>query len=332
MTTSVAEPKSATHEDDATTWASVIDPELLDTGSAPIDIPRPRTPFRATEMIQWEHIYPNSWETSSSTSTERQTVIWHGEKEATEDVDVAKSPETKSANIDYLFESEDDKRHTSKKSYRAPPDVEYIPLSPERTSPWDLGQDLWRRNQPKFPIEPDLPAVVIDEYLPGQNDLMSGAVDPRDDNVTLMAFPEDSVTSDFEDNLAAGLFRMPFKIINRRDIRRLDLPFDDPHSLRVLPPDFLTTYLGLSRAIEEVCGRGSWTDEKLIDAIAKRGGMSGKRVVYPEDIVPYVRKGEIKPDSGDDESDDGGKGDPYDKEYWKEMQLQGEIWDEIEVP
>ncbi|KAH0828206.1 hypothetical protein AYO21_03766 [Fonsecaea monophora] len=189
--------------------------------------------------------------------------------------------------------------------------------------------------QNEEPSDADLlPFVAIEQYIPGVNDLMSGAVSLLDKTSTDM-------TQDDNIMCMHGLERrlMPFKVLPQRDLFGLGLPFADESSLCELPSGFLTTVRGLERAVGEfyasnpdVFADDIESDVALLGMIAKRGGLARtkfQQVVYPEEIVPLDDPDLVLKENFESS---GGEQDDQDKEYWAELQEQGRIWDELYIP
>lgn len=227
------------------------------------------------------------------------------------------SPET-GEYIPPLFFYDDDRHHgiSSPCPYSAMRGTGYLSLQEIYNGEKDTDDKT-------CPEEDPLPQVIIQKQFPGENDMMGGALDPCDEVAGLPTYTEEAVMCECKDDVATSLAHMPFKVIGRYDLAALRPPFNDIRYLRFLPHNFLTTYLGVSRALQEVKDEVENWNEALLDAIVKRGGTSSKRVVYPEDIIPLLNFGQF--DDGDDD-------DPWDKEYWQELRKQGQIWEEIEVP
>lgn len=170
------------------------------------------------------------------------------------------------------------------------------------------------------PAEHELWEVTIEEHFPEENDEMSGALSQHEETKGL-EFCDKNVISECLFDLSLGIATMPYKTLRRHQLFRLDLPLDDLEMLRLLPEGLITTYRGVGRAMEYVAERGDYSDEALLEAIGRRGGFAYHDVIYPEDIVPWER-----PDS-EGEWEQG-----FDEVYWKELQQQGKIWEEVYVP
>ncbi|EXJ90093.1 hypothetical protein A1O3_03162 [Capronia epimyces CBS 606.96] len=251
------------------------------------------------------------WETVSSTSSECETKIGDGG---------IVLPDTVLSATEPLLPI----HHNGHGRTTIPPLPESPTSSMGHLSPLENEEDQTDTGDTTPPDDLVLPEVIIEDHLPGENDMMSGAVDPQDDIQPLSTFTEESVMCDCKNNFARLLSSMPFKVIGRYELATFNLPFDDVRCLQQLPPDFLTTYFGVGRAMAEATEDMEYSDDAFLEAMAKRGGTSRRRVVYPEDIIPFIGFGEVE--DGEDD------GDLYDQEYWRELQLQGEIWDDLYVP
>ncbi|KIW90011.1 uncharacterized protein Z519_09441 [Cladophialophora bantiana CBS 173.52] len=177
--------------------------------------------------------------------------------------------------------------------------------------------------------EIDLPFVPIEQHVPGQNDMMSGAVSHLDETSTELLMDDNTICTSSNACQVA-----PYKVLRRHRLFNIGLPFADESRLFELPRDFLTTYRGLDRAVEEfrACDRDTInemdSDTALLDMIVKRGGFTSNRfqeVVYPEDIIPFEY---FQPAPGIN-FELSGEEEVQDEEYWEEMKEQGKIWDEI---
>lgn len=225
-----------------------------------------------------------------------------------------------------------------------------------------------------LPAEDDdgLPIVLVEEYDPDTT-LMSGAVDPRDADVPAilgLSSSDDGVMCSTINDCQHCYDKMPYRVLERGHLYELGLPFNDIRRLRVLNRDFLTTFRGVERALDEWRDYAAQMrihpsleidlDEVMIVALVKRAGTSRRQVVYPEYIVPFW------PPEGWDDSDDSSEAETdwedkkkadaggtktsdeerpttqkrarfeldfgSDDEYWTEIEAQGNIWDEIKVP
>jgi hypothetical protein len=116
---------------------------------------------------------------------------------------------------------------------------------------------------------------------------------------------------------------MPHKIITLDQLAMLKLPVFPRACLRRLPWDYLTTYLGVQRAMEEIANDTTCPQETVLMALIKRGGTSHRRIVYPENIIPLLHFSDFDADMKQD--------DPYDTEYWEELHVQGELWYELDT-
>lgn len=233
-----------------------------------------------------------------------------------------------------------------------------------------------------FPPDDALPEVVVEQYEPGINDIMTGAVDPQDalsTNALGLSFSDDDdVICSSRHRCGYCYDKMPYRVLRRSHLYKLGLPLDDQRHLDLLPVDLLTTFRGVERAWDEFEDiRRQYQDEvredeefdpdlnqSLILALAKRGGTSRRQVVYPEDIRPLFPKHEDNEDAQGYEAEDEGAGRDrdagidadtegdarsrrerrsrvrnrvrsqigFDDEYWRELEDQGAIWDEIYVP
>ncbi|EXJ68427.1 uncharacterized protein A1O5_08219 [Cladophialophora psammophila CBS 110553] len=177
--------------------------------------------------------------------------------------------------------------------------------------------------------EIDLPFVPIEQHVPGHNDMTSGAVSHLDETSTDLLMDDNTICTSSNACQVA-----PYKVLRRHRLFNIGLPLADEGRLYDLPRDFLTTYRGLDRAVEEfrACDGDMInemdSDTALLDMIVKRGGFTSNRfqeVVYPEDIIPFeyfqpAPRGNFEL-SGEEEVQD--------EEYWEEIKVQGKIWDEI---
>lgn len=185
--------------------------------------------------------------------------------------------------------------------------------------PLDLETDRKFDDDKKSPEDDEdaVPEVIIEKHILGQNDKMSGGLSHPD------AWPptvsERHVHSQCASDPNLTILEMPYKVIRRHELFRLNLPLEDIRNLYQFPFGFLTTYRGVELALEEVGELD--TDDALLEAIWKRGGFCRSEVVYPENIIPTARREE------NGEWEEG-----FDEDYWFELQAQGKIWDEIHVP
>ncbi|EXJ95107.1 hypothetical protein A1O1_00226 [Capronia coronata CBS 617.96] len=194
------------------------------------------------------------------------------------------------------------------------------------SSPTDKKYDgLKHREESPAPNDNDLPTVVKEKHFEGENDMMSGAVSPDDEIKVLSTFTDDTIMCVAKNDLSAALSHMPLKVIGRYELATLHLPFNDMRSLRFLPFNYLSTYLGVKRAIEEVTQHPGYTDQDLLHALLKRGGSSRRRVVYPEYINSFFGFGRA-------DEDDEEKAYKYDLAYWQQLYELGEFWEYIDVP
>ncbi|OAP56109.1 hypothetical protein AYL99_09288 [Fonsecaea erecta] len=214
-------------------------------------------------------------------------------------------------------------------------------LSPIDEEPNDRPEDNTEGYEP-IPREPvnkvqnktsanaELPFVAIEQYVLGFNDMMSGAVSPLD---------QVSTDVDQDDNIVcADEFvrqRMPYKVLRRDELFHEGLPFVNDHLLWELPEEFMTTYRGLDRAVEEfyqfdeeAFASDMEADVALLGMIIKRGGLTENRaqqVVYPEDIVPLpARENPLQGFAQELDSED--------LEYWVEVGDLGLFWNELDIP
>lgn len=225
-------------------------------------------------------------------------------------------------------------------------------------------------------FDPPLPYVVVEKHDPKVNDMMTGAMDPRDSAVSeSMPLPGKNIMSTHSYDLSEACVLMPYKVISMKDLRQMLLPVRDYRILNSLPDDLLTTFRGLDRAIDHLylihkkLARGGpdpmkvvsmnldW-DRTFITALSMRSGSCKNDVVYPEDIVPTITRETYAACGIKCEGEGVGEGsgayeypDPeatsvpqdedmrlmalfgqFDDEYWGELQEQGAIWDEIDLP
>ncbi|EXJ62200.1 hypothetical protein A1O7_02633 [Cladophialophora yegresii CBS 114405] len=242
------------------------------------------------------------------------------------------------------------------------------PLSPSRSSPQTVlysskdesKEDVADRQEldaetvaasttapPGKELEPELdeensPTVPIETHFAGEPVYMSGAVSLQD---KIADDPGVSANDNIDCDYRLVFDQMPYRVIRRNALYSLGMPADTDTLVDSLPPQFVTTNLGIQRAWEEWTG---WTqnaelegsDENpaadsaamLVRAIICRGGMPptyGQQVIYAEDIIPLEH---LQPD-GAGSCEWNGRTEVYDPAYWMALQMQGEIWNEMpEIP
>ncbi|KAJ9616813.1 hypothetical protein H2200_000532 [Cladophialophora chaetospira] len=126
---------------------------------------------------------------------------------------------------------------------------------------------------------------------------------------------------------------MPYKIIRRNQLW-IELGFDDESTLHKLPTRFVTTCMGVQKALNEWidsrCAFESdpdfdgfdW-DQQLVELVGYRGGVvpnPNQEVIYPEEIIPLEHVERCSKGwrwNGQTKKED----------YWLELQAQGDIWE-----
>jgi hypothetical protein len=175
----------------------------------------------------------------------------------------------------------------------------------EDPSPTFIIETITAVSQPKS--VPQLPRVIVEQYEPGVNDLMTGAMNPA---LQPRRTPEELARLAQEDNNATVCifdFRylnniMPCRLFSIREIATLNI-FNVIDNINRLPAGFHTTTMGLKKVWWEIW-RGQadavYGDELLLMELLKVGGVPGQQyseqagwgVVYPEDLVPCTSENE----------------------------------------
>ncbi|ETI23937.1 hypothetical protein G647_05744 [Cladophialophora carrionii CBS 160.54] len=210
-------------------------------------------------------------------------------------------------------------------------DAETVAASP--TAP--LGKEL------DLDLDENGPTVCIVSHIEGEPVYMSGAVSPQD---KIADDPSVAGNDNIDCDYRLVFDQMPYRVIRRSALYSLGMPPETDTLVDRLPPQFVTTNLGVQRAWEEwtawmqnVEGEGSDaysldSAAVLVQAIIHRGGLpptSGQQIIYPEDIIPLEH---LQPDrAGGWEWN--GRTEVYDPTFWVELKMQGEIWKEMpEIP
>lgn len=153
----------------------------------------------------------------------------------------------------------------------------------------------------------DKPDVPVERHERGRNDMINGAVGPAE--IPL-------VDADYQDNilkwcptLGEAVEAMPLKVVRKQFL--IDTYFPESRnneSWSTLPDDFCITLGGVGSAVREVGETaGQVTDEHVMFALAKRGGICDDDIVYPENIEPLI----------------GSNDEGFDEEFWSD------IWREL---
>ena len=179
-----------------------------------------------------------------------------------------------------------------------------------------------------------VPVVSVIPHLAGEPVYMTGAV-ASEDSIETVANEDDHIDCD----IRVVLEQMPYKPIRSKDLLAFDLGLNDQSTLCMLPDEFVTTYLGIQLALNDLAatkaayaededfGNIDW-DEDLVVQIMYRGGFvpvpSEKAfqsvVIYPEDIIPAELW-------NCEESEWNGRSDVHDRDYWLELRAQGKVWE-----
>ena len=157
--------------------------------------------------------------------------------------------------------------------------------------------------------------VTVEDYSPGQDYVMTGALAQGENRTRRIACENDAIVCD--EDLADAVKHMPFRLLTLKEINDMDL-FTYSQSIYELPEDFQTTILGVWLSVTEIAGKDGYGDKELLGELLRRGGEPDgyMSVVYPEDLVPYI----------------GADHEWYDEEYWEQIYDQGKIWDEVYIP
>ena len=161
--------------------------------------------------------------------------------------------------------------------------------------------------------------VVVEQYQPGVNDFMTGAVSPAHQPLRAPAelaslIRDDNDSTVCNEALDYMNMSMPKMIFDRDGFSRLDL-LDLPQNIGSLPEDFHITMAGIRVAFLEIFGTGgqrAYEDGELIAQLLMLGGKPRKpkiMILYPEDLVPI--------ESGENWGE-------LHRQYWKELRDMAE--------
>jgi hypothetical protein len=183
----------------------------------------------------------------------------------------------------------------------------------------DCGFPFSRSSAPSpQPVDPEAPllgSVTELEHIPGVNDLMSGVLPPDADSIPPPAIimpisPQDRIAC--HDDIASLLEYQQDTLLTKHSVEDI-LAYTagiSSEAIYHLPALYHTTLRGLDKAVQEI-QTGEGMDEVVAqwNALMRRGGepVEGKwtRVVYAEELVPYVREGE----------------EGYDAEFWESVEV-----------
>lgn len=184
----------------------------------------------------------------------------------------------------------------------SPPADRFNKLSFQPAGPWP-SIDVYTSSDNAIQTCNDEPDVPVEQHERGRNDMINGAVGMVEVPLT---------DADYQDNtlkwcptLGEAVEAMPRKVFRKQFL--IDTYFPESRnneSWSTLPDDFCITLGGVGSAIREVGEiAGQVTDEHVMFALARRGGICDDDIVYPENIEPLI----------------GSNDEGFDEDFWSEI-------------